>query len=275
MLRRSIRYARAWGPRSCPACGKRARLRFEPVMWKELGEEWALPAALYEEFDAREGTTCARCGSSIRARQLAATIVARMNARLGTHHRSLAALCASREAASLSVAEINSAGSLHQFLARLPGLRFSEYGSEDPAVPSEDLMALSYADGAFDLVVTSEVLEHVPDYRRALREIKRVLRPDGLHIFTIPVVWDRQTRLRASLVDGAVIDHLPPSYHGAPREGRRDFLVFHEFGADVVAAIEGEGFRCELVQDARRPTLATFVCAPAADPGSGCRVATA
>jgi SAM-dependent methyltransferase len=234
----------------------------QPVMWRELGEEWDLSPALYREFDEREGIVCVKCGSSIRARQLAAVIVAELNARLGCRHDSLAALCRSPAAVPLQVAEINSAGSLHQFLKLLPGLRFSEYGGDDPAVPSEDLLALSYESGSFDLVVTSETLEHVPDFDRAMAEIRRVLKPGGQHIFTIPVVWDRPTRIRASVRDGAIVEHLPPSYHGVPREGRRDFLVFYEFGGDVVETVQKAGFDLRVVEDRRRPTVATFVASP-------------
>jgi SAM-dependent methyltransferase len=257
-----LRRAYNWGPSKCPACGTRTRLRRQPVMWRELGDEWELSPALYREFDEREGIVCGKCGSSIRARQLAEIIVAELNSRLGCGHRSLAALCRSREAAALEVAEINSAGSLHQFLAVLPGLRFSEYGSEDPAVPSEDLLALSYEPGVFDLVVTSETLEHVPDFDAALAEIRRVLKPDGQHIFTIPVVWDRATRIRASVRDGEIVEHLPPSYHGVPKEGRQDFLVFYEFGGDVVETVRRAGFDLRVVKDSRRPTVATFVTTP-------------
>ncbi len=231
-------------------------------MWPELGDEWGLSPELYQEFDEREGIVCSRCGSSIRARQLAAIIVAELNSRLRCSHRSLAALCRSDAAATLKVAEINSAGSLHQFLASLPGLRFSEYGSEDPAVPSEDLLALSYESGVFDLVVTSETLEHVPDFDRALAEIRRILKPGGQHIFTVPVVWDRVTRVRASISDGELVEHLPPSYHGVPKEGRQDFLVFYEFGGDVVETVRRAGFDLRVLKDSRRPTVATFVTSP-------------
>jgi SAM-dependent methyltransferase len=45
-----------------------------------------------------------------------------------------------------------------------------------------------YADGCFDIVLCSHVLEHVPNDRRALRELHRVLHPDGFAIVMVPLV---------------------------------------------------------------------------------------
>lgn len=42
------------------------------------------------------------------------------------------------------------------------------------------------SDGSYDTVLCSEVLEHVPDPTAAVAEIKRVLRPDGKLILTVP-----------------------------------------------------------------------------------------
>jgi hypothetical protein len=47
------------------------------------------------------------------------------------------------------------------------------------ALLAGDALCLPFADGTFDAVICSEVLEHLPDYRGALREILRVLRPGG------------------------------------------------------------------------------------------------
>ena len=49
----------------------------------------------------------------------------------------------------------------------------------------------------FDLVLTSETLEHVPDPRLALRETLRVLRPGGRHVFTVPLESAARRRVRA------------------------------------------------------------------------------
>lgn len=46
--------------------------------------------------------------------------------------------------------------------------------------------ALPFENGTFDLVLLSEVLEHIPDDTAALREIVRVLRPGGHLVISVP-----------------------------------------------------------------------------------------
>jgi SAM-dependent methyltransferase len=46
--------------------------------------------------------------------------------------------------------------------------------------------ALPFREGAFDAVKITEVLEHVPDAVAALRECRRVLRPGGRLVATVP-----------------------------------------------------------------------------------------
>lgn len=55
-----------------------------------------------------------------------------------------------------------------------------------------DVEAMPFSDGTFGLVICTEVLEHVPDPRRALSEIHRVLRPGGVLIGSVPArsaIW--------------------------------------------------------------------------------------
>ncbi|HEY3374477.1 MAG TPA: methyltransferase domain-containing protein [Candidatus Aquicultor sp.] len=49
-----------------------------------------------------------------------------------------------------------------------------------------DACALPFDDNTFDLVICSEVIEHIPDYRLAIHEIWRVLCPGGSLIVTTP-----------------------------------------------------------------------------------------
>ena len=55
---------------------------------------------------------------------------------------------------------------------------------------------LAYPDGRFDLVTATELLEHLEDFRRILREIYRVLRPRGVCILSTPNVLNINSRLR-------------------------------------------------------------------------------
>ena len=49
-----------------------------------------------------------------------------------------------------------------------------------------DALALPYPDGTFDVVIASEILEHVPDDESAIAELVRVLRPGGSLAVTVP-----------------------------------------------------------------------------------------
>ena len=40
---------------------------------------------------------------------------------------------------------------------------------------------------SYDLIIANHVLEHVDDFREALKEIHRILRPDGLFICSFPM----------------------------------------------------------------------------------------
>ena len=59
----------------------------------------------------------------------------------------------------------------------------------EPAVDYRvDITRLPFADGAFDFVFASHVLEHIADDRTAISEVRRVLAPSGIAILPVPVV---------------------------------------------------------------------------------------
>jgi SAM-dependent methyltransferase len=256
---REIVGSRLKGGAACGTCGFVGGPLHRDVLWPGLIAEWELTPEWTRWMNQREGSRCAWCGSSLRSGQLARAIVDSVNARTGTSATHLSELFRDARARNTTIAEINSAGNLHRYLARCPGLRHSEFGSVSATVPSEDLMELSYADAQFDLVITSDTLEHVPDIDAALSETLRVLKPGGSHVFSVPVVWDRATRRRATLLEGTLTHLLAPSYHGAPAEGKSDFLVFYEFGADLVDRCKAAGFEVELLRAAENPAVVTFM----------------
>ena len=55
---------------------------------------------------------------------------------------------------------------------------------------------LPFADGCFDAIICSEVMEHVHDYRAAAAELARVTRPGGRVAVTIPTATSEHLYLR-------------------------------------------------------------------------------
>ena len=105
-------------------------------------------------------------------------------------------------------------------------------GSQHLGNRCENLEQLTFADGTFDLFITQDVFEHVFRPDLASREIMRVVRPGGAHVFTAPKHKGlRATRQRARL-DGTTVTHLlDPEYHGNPiGDGRA--LVTWDYGDD-------------------------------------------
>ena len=78
---------------------------------------------------------------------------------------------------SLTVADV-SLVALERARRRLPGARVVELSPDEP-LPLED--------GAFDLVLCAETIEHVRDVQLLLSEIRRVLSPGGRLALTTPV----------------------------------------------------------------------------------------
>jgi SAM-dependent methyltransferase len=71
------------------------------------------------------------------------------------------------------------------FLAALRE-ELSRLGAGDHPVLEADLTRLPFADDTFDGAVCGEVLEHIPDDVAALRELRRVLKPGGMLVATVP-----------------------------------------------------------------------------------------
>lgn len=63
-----------------------------------------------------------------------------------------------------------------------------------------DALRLPFPDATFDRIICSEVLEHIPDYHGALKEIARILKPNGKLGISVPrafpewVCWKLEER---------------------------------------------------------------------------------
>ena len=109
----------------------------------------------------------------------------------------------------------------------------------------QDITRLTYPDRSLDLIISSDVLEHVPDAPAAFRESARVLRPGGAHVFTVPPA--NETIKRAMIENGHIVHLAPPEYQLDPLDAA-GVLAFWNFGADLPDrfATEGLTFRVAL-----------------------------
>jgi SAM-dependent methyltransferase len=117
-------------------------------------------------------------------------------------------------------------------------------GEKKNGVICEDLERLSFADEAFDLVLTEDVLEHVRHPESAFKEIFRVLKPNGYHVFTIPFYFDRKTTARVDTTADKDVYLLEPEYHGDTLRDR--ILVYTDFGYDLLSQLSTLGFKTDI-----------------------------
>jgi len=70
--------------------------------------------------------------------------------------------------------------------------RFQQYETADLFMQGvdhkADLQNLPFNDETYDFIFASHVLEHIPNDRKAIQEIRRVLRPNGIAILPVPVI---------------------------------------------------------------------------------------
>lgn len=164
--------------------------------------------------------------------------------------------------AHFNLQDIHKAYAAEQITAAFPKLKMlfpslvgSEYlGAEYPSgkifaqwrklrrIRHEDLTALSFGDTQFDLAITQDVFEHIPNYKKAFSELCRVLSPDGHLVFSIPFFYDLEvTRIRASVDGDSIVHHLPAEIHGNPISNAGS-LCFQNFGWDILAELRQAGF---------------------------------
>ena len=115
-------------------------------------------------------------------------------------------------------------------------------GTAVDGVRHEDALALSFADASVDVIVSQDVLEHVPDIDLAVAEAARVLRPGGRLFLSVPFhAHADATVQRATLSDGEVVHLLEPQFHGNPVSAEGS-LVFYDHGWDLLDRLRDHGF---------------------------------
>ncbi len=202
--------------------------------------------ARYAPFAGQQSVVCRYCGAQVRQRALALFV---QGERLARGSRVLH-LAPDRE----SFLERWYAGAD----ARVVRLDIEA----ESAQVLGDLQRLPVKDRSLDVVVCSHVLEHVPDDRRALAEIHRVLRPGGRAYVMVPLDGGRATT------------YVDPEAHTAEQQRESHWWEGHLrlYGRDFADLPRAAGFEVREVRpaggmsaaEARRvgvpPQEAVFVC---------------
>jgi SAM-dependent methyltransferase len=148
----------------CPICGEHTVMRITSGNLRETG-------------------TCEKCGSFNRQRQIASVLCQRYGV------NSLQEL----SQRFLKIYLMESGGSFFSVLSGTKYFTCSEFYPTEK-VPEgmpgyfhhADVQELPFETNSFDLIISSDVMEHVPDPYAGFAEIHRVLRPRGVHVFTVP-----------------------------------------------------------------------------------------
>ena len=85
------------------------------------------------------------------------------------------------------------------FLSRFSGMDNIDYWPVDidPTIPgirrTANIMDIPFEDESMDMIICNHVMEHIEDETKALTELRRVLKPDGIAIINAPVDPERET----------------------------------------------------------------------------------
>lgn len=112
----------------------------------------------------------------------------------------------------------------------------------DEALMFQDATNLTFDSGSLGAILSLDVLEHIPDYRQALREFARVLEAGGTLILTAPFLPMAQKTLVRARLGAQGVEHVQaPEYHGDPL-GCDGILCFYHFGWDLLDDVHQAGF---------------------------------
>jgi Methyltransferase domain len=194
-------------PRTTPAGGPvfaAPTLRLRAAVWLQLAIEWVFHhPRLFRAFQAAvdayarlraltlrgDRRVCPCCGGRFRRmsqRRISGWGGLCPRCRSHPRHRAIALLFARGDLPGRRLLHFAPEALLDPVFARRPGL---ERVTADLYVPADlrlDITDMDLPDSSFDLIFCSHVLEHVPDDRAAMRELRRVLVDGGLALILVP-----------------------------------------------------------------------------------------
>jgi SAM-dependent methyltransferase len=209
----------------------------------------------------RESLVCNNCRSISRYRSLARGILRAIHDLTGIKAQSISNL-PSVHNRSISIYDTQqsvftpgSTYALPDFLSRckwigvecsvyLPSMKFGHKLRGN--LSNQNIEALTFPDSSFDIVITSDVMEHVRLDNQAHSEIQRVLKPGGIYIFTVPNHRQGETLHRVFVPNPSNPDEdqflTEKEFHDDPNVVGKKSLVYRIYGTDLDKKLEELGF---------------------------------
>lgn len=156
------------------------------------------------------------------------------------------------------VYEMSSRGALVRYLISTGhDITLSEFFEDIPVGQSkhgiicQDVQNLTFNDCEFDACTSQEVFEHVEDDIKGFKEMLRVLKPNGVLIFSVPLSLHTKTVERTAVKDGKRVNVLPEVYHTDNLRGVNQVFCYRDYGSDILQKLARVGFvDCQLKQPA-------------------------
>jgi GT2 family glycosyltransferase len=233
---------------TCNICGQRAQ-------FKTFGSD-----------NLRESLLCEVCGASCRNRSLAWGL---LNLVGNGTVRSISDLALMKSGPRIFDTDCFSP--VFTFLSKADFYMSSMYVPDrpfgeliKPKILNVDLQSMTFSNASYDVIITSDVMEHVRRDEAAHREIYRCLRTGGYYIFTVPYVpaWQsNQVRVDSSGAEDVYV--MEKQYHGDPMNSN-GVLVYRIYGQELIAQLKCIGFDVTFL-DSPEPRIGVltkdvFVC---------------
>lgn len=128
-----------------------------------------------------------------------------------------------------------------------------------------DVTHLALRNHIYDYVICCHVLEHVMDERAAIEELKRVMRPGGCLLLSMPICTSNTKTIESEVEDGVAQE---------TRFGRRDHVRLYGldtaerlrgYGLDVTEIVADENWREQIVKYGLSAGDRNFLCSVPSD----------
>jgi Methyltransferase domain len=197
----------------------------------------------------RETMRCKFCGATMRERQLASGLLQIIAKRVGQTENDLQAFRRNPRA-TFRILDSDSFSAISRILRGLPGYVHSQFlpGQRNGEILADgsvnvNLEAIPFPEASFDVILTSDVMEHVEDDAQAHREIFRCLAPEGTYLFTVPyddcMIGHRQLTQGTGLASRYFI--LEKHIHGDPH-AKSGIIAHRIYGRQLLDDLGDMGF---------------------------------